>query len=118
MKFSKLFPNFPKSETYNATKEAIKSFTELAKKMPEFEVDLTSDNETLVAESADDFSMHIRHDLDANLELVYQGVITTYCPQVEVKTRFNSDLIECVKDLSTLYKKERTTIAAHLASQR
>ena len=104
MKFKKLFPSYPVSISATTTAEAIKTFEHISKEMPEFSVDLTTGEETLNAESADDFSMYIRHDLNSDLKLVYQGIITTYCPTEENKTAYFEDVKDCLKSLSTLYK--------------
>jgi hypothetical protein len=52
----------------------------------------------------DDVSFAIRADIDYNLNAVYQGTITTYCPTVITFTEYVSSPTEALAELRTLLK--------------
>jgi hypothetical protein len=52
----------------------------------------------------DDVSFAIRADIDENLNTVYQGTITTYCPTVTTFTEYVSSPAKALAELRTLLK--------------
>jgi hypothetical protein len=107
-KFKTLFPQLELDSVSDSQVKIAEVLADFLEVYPEFE-DASDDSEHVLSVSGADWTIHVRGDLDADLEPVYEAIHTTYCPRVLVTSGYFATPYAALNKLSSLLVARNNT---------
>lgn len=106
-KFKTLFPHLTLDEVNDTNLQIAEALADFLEAYPEFE-DASDDTEQYLSASGEDWTIHVRGDLDADLHPVYEAIHTTYCPRVLVTSGYFSTPFAALHKLSAVLTSQNS----------
>ena len=109
--FQNLFPKLMPSTSAQCAQQMEDALHRFIQIYTNFEFDEEADEQS-VSTSGEDWTMTVRGDMDENLDVVYEALITTYCPRVIETSGYHKSPTEALIALSKQINRAKSNVQA------